>query len=83
MSDSAALPQVISVLDGAGNVCADLTPKIKKAIIGLEAGEVLEVIADDPVAREGVPAWSRLTGHELVATVEVDERTTRFFLRHK
>jgi TusA-related sulfurtransferase len=71
------------ILDGAGSACVDLTPRIKQAISPMEQGEILEVTSDDPAAREGVPAWSRLTGHELVKTVRVDDRNTRFFLKRK
>lgn len=71
------------VLDGSGSACTDLTPQIKHAIAPMSQGEVLEVLSDDPAAREGVPAWSRLTGHELVNVVNVDERNTRFFIKHK
>ena len=49
----------------------------------MEQGQILEVTSDDPAAREGVPAWSRLTGHELVETVHVDDHNTRFFLKRK
>jgi TusA-related sulfurtransferase len=49
----------------------------------LVSGQVLEVRADDPLARAGVPAWSRLAGHTLVMTLEVDARRTRFFLRKR
>jgi len=41
------------------------------------------VRADDPVARLGVPAWSRLAGHTLLTTIEEDGRRTRFFLRKR
>ena len=37
----------------------------------------------DGLAPEGVPAWSRLTGNELLAMVEVDADRTRFYLRAK
>jgi TusA-related sulfurtransferase len=49
----------------------------------LESGQVLEVRADDPAAGLGVPAWSRLAGHALLATIEDDGRRTRFFLRKR
>jgi TusA-related sulfurtransferase len=49
----------------------------------LESGRILEVRADDPTARLGVPAWSRLTGHTLVAAIEEDTERTRFFLRKR
>jgi TusA-related sulfurtransferase len=71
------------VLDGAGNACVDLTPRIKQTISPMQPGQILEVTSDDPAAREGVPAWSRLTGHELLEVVHVDDRSTRFFLKRK
>ena len=49
----------------------------------LESGQVLEVRVNDPAARLGVPAWSRLTGHTHLATIEDDDRRTRFFLRKR
>jgi TusA-related sulfurtransferase len=49
----------------------------------LASGQMLEVRADDAMARLGVPAWSRLAGHTLVTTIEEDDRRTRFFLRKR
>lgn len=77
------LPEANAVLDVPGQACATLTPLIKQHLRGLAGGRVLEVRADDPAAREGVPAWSRLTGNALVATVVEDTRRTRFFIRKK
>lgn len=79
------VPRADAVLDGSGLplTCANLTPSIKQRIHELTSGQVLEVRADDPAAREGVPAWSRLTGNELLATVELDAARTIFFLRKK
>jgi TusA-related sulfurtransferase len=72
-----------AVLDAPGQSCALLTPLIKQEITKLESGDVLEIRSDDPSAREGVPAWSRLTGNELVDQVEDGEFQTRFFIRKK
>jgi TusA-related sulfurtransferase len=77
------IPESQAVLDAPGASCAYLTPLIKERLALLASGEVLEVQADDPAAREGVPAWSRLTGNELVACVEGSAGRTRFFLRKK
>jgi TusA-related sulfurtransferase len=63
--------------------CASLTPLISERIAPLATGQVLEVRSDDPAAREGVPAWSRLTGHRLLAALEEDSHRTRFFLERK
>ena len=76
-------PPASAVLDAPGSSCASLTPLIRARIRELASGQVLEVRSDDPAAREGVPAWSRLTGNELLATVHEDLDRTRFYLRRK
>jgi TusA-related sulfurtransferase len=43
---------------------------------------VLEVISEEPAAHEGIPAWSRLTGNELLATI-TDSGRSQFFIRKK
>ena len=76
-------PKADAVLDAPGSSCASLTPLIRSRIRELTSGQVLEVRSDDPAAREGVPAWSRLTGNPLEAVVEDDAERTRFYLRRK
>jgi TusA-related sulfurtransferase len=66
-----------------GFTCAILTPTIKSKLRELEGGQILEVRVDDPAARLDVLAWSRMSGNELVATVEEDSERTRFYLRKK
>ena len=56
-------PEADAVLEAPGTSCVNLTPQIRESIMPLASGQVLEVRSDDPAAREGVPAWSRLTGH--------------------
>jgi TusA-related sulfurtransferase len=79
----AAAPASNAVLDGYGQACGTLEPAMRAGMRALESGQVLEVRADDAAARLGVPAWSRLTGHALLATIEEDDRRTRFFLRKR
>lgn len=79
---AAHTPTPDAVLDGRGQTCGTLEPAMKNQMRALESGQVLEVRADDPAARLGVPAWSRLAGHALLATV-ADGRLTRFFLRKR
>jgi ubiquinone/menaquinone biosynthesis C-methylase UbiE/TusA-related sulfurtransferase len=76
-------PAADTVLDVYGQACGTVEPMMKLRMRSLESGQVLEVRVDDPAARLGVPAWSRLTGHALLATIEDDERRTRFFLRKR
>ena len=72
-----------AVLMAYGDACATLMPRIKEALGEVASGSVVEVCSDDPSARVGVPAWSRLTGHALIDVLEEDERRTRFRLRKK
>jgi TusA-related sulfurtransferase len=62
--------------------CGDLTPLIRGRLRELQSGQVLEVISEEAAAHEGIPAWSRLTGNELVRTVREASRS-RFFIRKK
>ncbi|HLB22719.1 MAG TPA: sulfurtransferase TusA family protein [Dehalococcoidia bacterium] len=71
------------VLVAYGDACATLTPRLKRTVREVASGRIVEVLSDDPSAREAVPAWCRLTGHVLVDTVEEDARRTRFFVRVK
>ena len=79
--DSIPIPD--ASLDGCGQSCGTLEPQMKVHMHALESGQILEVRADDPTARLGVAAWSRLTGHTLVAAIEEDGLRTRFFLRKR
>jgi TusA-related sulfurtransferase/ketosteroid isomerase-like protein len=69
-------------LDALGEGCATLTPRIAAAMRGLASGQVLAVLCDDPAAPDGIAAWSRLTGHEVIDTVS-ETAGTRFLLRHR
>ena len=62
--------------------CGDLTPLIRGRMRELVSGQVLEVISEEPAAPEGIAAWSRLTGNELLATVRESSRA-RFYIRKK
>lgn len=79
----AGQPRPDATLEGLGEACATLTPLIWRRIRRLESGQVLEVTSDDPAAREGVAAWSRLTGHELLTSIEESDGRTRFYLRRR
>jgi TusA-related sulfurtransferase len=76
-----AAPEAARRLDALGQGCATLTPLIAGALREMAAGEVLSVLTDDPTAPQDIAAWSRLTGHALVARVP-ESGGTRFFLRH-
>ncbi len=64
------------VLDAPGIACVSLTPLVSRAMAELPPGALLEVRTDDPAAREGVPAWCRLTHNPLQDILEGPDATT-------
>lgn len=66
-----------------GLACANLTPAIKKEMQNIQPGEILEVISDDNASREGVPAWCRLTGNQLLHEDNTNAEKISFFIQKK
>jgi len=59
-----------SVLDAKGLACPMPIVKTKKAMNGLESGEVLEIQATDKGSTADLKAWAQSTGHQYLGTVE-------------
>lgn len=55
------------VLDCSGLACPMPILKTKKAIDGLQVGQVLQMIATDPGSVSDMDAWTKKTGHELLS----------------
>jgi len=53
-------------LDNSGLACPMPIIKTKKAIDGMQVGQVLKMIATDPGSVSDVQAWVNKTGHELL-----------------
>ncbi len=59
-----------STLDAQGMNCPLPILKAKKALNGLEAGDVLTVLATDPGSMADFEAFCRATGNELMKSSE-------------
>ncbi len=57
-------------LDAKGLSCPMPVLKTKKAIDGMQVGQVLLVEATDPGSKADIPALLKRTGHELVGSKE-------------
>lgn len=55
-------------LDCSGLACPMPILKTKKAVDGLQVGQILKMIATDPGSNSDMDAWTSKTGHELVAS---------------
>ncbi|MEN9563594.1 MAG: hypothetical protein RIR73_1838 [Chloroflexota bacterium] len=68
------------LLDCTGLLCPMPIVKTKKAIDGLQPGQVLKMIATDAGSPPDIAAWSRQTGNELLLSTE-DGGKFIFFLK--
>jgi tRNA 2-thiouridine synthesizing protein A len=53
--------------DAAEMGCGQLVVELRRRLIEMPAGEMLEVVARSPGAPTDLPAWCRMTGHKLVS----------------
>jgi tRNA 2-thiouridine synthesizing protein A len=67
-------------IDCLGLFCPMPILKTREAMKDLRAGQVLEMISDDPASEPDMRSWSAKTGHELLE-VERDGAVYRFLIR--
>ncbi|HYK72196.1 MAG TPA: sulfurtransferase TusA family protein [Pseudoneobacillus sp.] len=68
------------VLDAKGLACPMPIVKTKKAITGLEPGQVLEVQATDIGSKADIKAWAESTGNQYLGTI-VEGNVLKHYLR--
>jgi tRNA 2-thiouridine synthesizing protein A len=54
--------------------------KTREAMKGMDAGQVLEMLADDPASDADMRSWAKRTGNELLAVTK-DGAVYRFLVR--
>ena len=64
------MTDVADELDARGLNCPLPILKAKKAINGINSGEVLKIIATDPGSVKDFEAFTKQTGHELLESAE-------------
>ena len=67
-------------LDCKGLNCPLPILQTKKAMDGMESGQVLEMLSTDPGSKNDIAAWAKRTGNELMECSEADG-VFRFCLR--
>ncbi len=68
-------------LDCSGLLCPMPVVKTRRAIKGMEIGQVLEMIATDPGVVPDMQAWENQTRHEVLLTEEQGEGKFRFLIK--
>ncbi len=72
--------KVVQTLDTSGMSCPLPVVKTKKALNGLEIGDILEMISTDAGSIPDMEAWARQTGHELMESHDEGEKF-RFLIK--
>lgn len=67
-------------LDVRGECCPYPLIRTKKQVEQLKSGEILEIIADDPVAPQNIDAWAKKSGNKLLA-VEKEGNTFKVYVQ--
>ena len=68
-------------LDCCGLICPMPVVKTKRAIKGMEIGQILEMIATDPGSVPDMQAWENQTRHEVLLSEEQDDGKFRFLIK--
>jgi len=74
-------PRPASELDCRGLLCPLPVLRTERALAGLAAGEVLRVVATDPVAELDMAVFSYRSGHELLRSERRGGELIFFFRR--
>ena len=73
--------QIDQTLDCSGMLCPMPVVKTRKAIKGMEVGQILEMISTDPGSMPDMHAWAKQTGHELLDAKDEGENVFRFLIK--
>jgi tRNA 2-thiouridine synthesizing protein A len=69
------------ILDTRGLTCPMPLLKTKKALKGMQASQILEVLGDDPGSKNDIPGWAAKKNNEFLGMTDTDEGYTRYFIK--
>jgi len=70
-------PEAAAVCYGGHLDCGSgLLIAIKRAMSGIEVGQALEIVSLEPSVGHDLPAWCRLTSHELLDVEQSGEQSS-------
>ncbi len=72
-----------STLDAKGLFCPIPILKTSKAIKEIQVGQVLQVQATELGSKRDIPAWCKMTGHEILSVTEEEgpPKVYTFYIR--
>lgn len=70
-----------STLDTRGLTCPMPMLKTKKTLKGMDAGQILEVLGDDPGSKNDIPDFGNKGNNEFLGLYDDPEGYTRYFIK--
>jgi tRNA 2-thiouridine synthesizing protein A len=72
MMDTASLEALTAdeVVDARGTACPGPLLEAKRAMAGIPAGGVMELLSSDASTKNDLPRWAKKVGHEFLGTIE-------------
>ena len=74
--------QVDRIYDAGPTGCGELIMNLFMMIKKMSPQQIIEVVSYDPGAREDIPAWCRLQGHDLLERRDVG-KTNHYYIQKK
>lgn len=68
-------------LDVRGEICPYTLISTRRLMEELEAGDVVEVLIDYPLAAENIPRWAEKAGHRVLEVEKVGDSQWRLLIR--
>jgi tRNA 2-thiouridine synthesizing protein A len=82
MSDKKTMIEFSLEIDAAGLMCPLPLLRLKKALMSLESGHVVKIIATDPAAHLDFGVFVNQSGHHLMDITKQDNRQI-FYIKKK
>jgi len=73
----------VESLDCVGLFCPQPLFQTREAMDQLKAGELLEMLSDDPAAEEDIKRFCKRTGNELLVFERLEDGVQRFLIKKK
>ena len=70
-------------IDARGKICPFPLFYVKHKIREMQIGEEVEIIIDDPTAKETIPRWSKQHRHEILTIDDIGDNQFRIIVRKK
>ena len=73
----------VESLDCVGLFCPQPLFQTREAIDGINPGEILEMLSDDPAAEEDIKRFAKRTGNILLSFERLEDGVQRFLIKKK